>query len=123
MKPKFEADRLDGKIIELLQHDARMSTTEIGKIIGLPQPAVTPRIRARDHEITAIMRLRTTHETLEPHRATGEDCFFVKAGLAHMPKLEATIDALAGPGSVTPPLVLASYPSRPLTAPQGTSQP
>ncbi|MFC7514807.1 Lrp/AsnC family transcriptional regulator [Herbaspirillum sp. GCM10030257] len=155
MKPKFDADRLDWKIIELLQRDARMSNTEIGKIIGLSQPAVTSRIRALEqagviagygarinpralgHEITAIIRLRTTHEKisqclaafertpeiLEAHRVTGEDCFVVKASFAHMPKLEATIDALASLGSVTTSLVLASYPSKPLTAPQGMLQP
>ncbi|RJF99289.1 Lrp/AsnC family transcriptional regulator [Noviherbaspirillum saxi] len=152
MKPKFEADRLDWKIIELLQRDARMSNTEIGKTIGLSQPAVTSRIRALEdagvidgytarinpralgHEITAIIRLRTTHEKIAPclaaferipeileaHRITGEDCFVVKASFAHMPKLEATIDALAMYGSVTTSLVLATYAPKPLTAPTGS---
>lgn len=123
MKPKFEVDRLDREIIELPQRDARMSNTEIGQIVGPSHPAVTSRIRTLYPEITAIIRLRTMHEILEGHRATSQDCVFVKTSLAHMPKLEATINALAGPGSVTPPLVLASYPSRPLTAPQGTRQP
>jgi Lrp/AsnC family leucine-responsive transcriptional regulator len=150
MKPKFEADRIDWKILELLQRDARMTNTEIGKIVGLSQPAVTARIRALEdagviemysarinaralgHEITAIIRLRTSHdkinqclkafnaipEILEAHRITGEDCFIVKASFAQMPKLEATIDALARFGSVTTSLVLASYAPKPLMMPE-----
>ena len=46
MKTKFDADRIDWKIMELLQRDARMTNTEIGKTVGLSQPAVTARIRA-----------------------------------------------------------------------------
>ena len=154
MKPKFEADRIDWKIIELLQRNARMTNTEVGKIVGLSQPAVTARIRmleeagviegyaarinprAVGQEITAIIRLRTTHEKigqclkaferipeiLEAHRITGEDCFIVKATFAHMPNLEAVIDALAKFGAVTTSLVLASYKSKPLTAPAALKQ-
>lgn len=149
MKSKFDADRIDWKIIELLQRDARMTNTEVGKIVGLSQPAVTARIRlleqagviegyaarinprALGQEITAIIRLKTTHEKinqclkaferipeiLEAHRITGEDCFIVKATFAYMPKLEATIDALAKFGSITTSLVLASYKPKPLIAP------
>lgn len=149
MKPKFDADRIDWKIIELLQRDARMTNTEIGKIVGLSQPAVTARIRVLEEagvieaysarinpravgqEITAIIRLKTTHEKinqclkafdripeiLEAHRITGDDCFIVKATFAHMPKLETVIDALAKFGSVTTSLVLASYKQKPLIAP------
>lgn len=149
MKAKFEADRIDWKIIELLQRDARMTNTEIGKIVGLSQPAVTSRIRmledagvieayaarinprALGQEITAIIRLKTTHEKigqclkafeqipeiLEAHRITGEDCFIVKATFAQMPTLEAVIDSLARFGSVTTSLVLASYAPKPLVVP------
>lgn len=149
MKPKFEADRIDWRILELLQRDARMTNTEIGKIVGLSQPAVTARIRALEEagvieaysarinpralgqEITAIIRLRTSHENigaclkafesmpeiLEAHRITGEDCFVVKATFAEMPRLEASIDGLARFGSVTTSLVLASYPPKPLGKP------
>jgi Lrp/AsnC family transcriptional regulator, leucine-responsive regulatory protein len=149
MKAKFNADRIDWKIIELLQRDARMTNTEIGKTVGLSQPAVTARIRALEdagviegytarinpralgQEITAIIRLKTTHEKisaclkaferspeiLEAHRITGEDCFVVKATFAEMPRLEAVIDSLAKLGSVTTSLVLAAYKPKPLTAP------
>lgn len=149
MKQKFEADRIDWRILELLQRNARMTNTEIGKIVGLSQPAVTARIRALEEtgviegysarinpralgqEITAVIRLRTSHEKisaclkafestpeiLEAHRITGEDCFVVKATFAEMPRLEATIDALARFGSVTTSLVLATYPPKPLANP------
>ena len=45
MKRKNEFDRLDWKILEALQADARCTNTEIGKRIGLSQPAVTARIQ------------------------------------------------------------------------------
>lgn len=147
MKPNFEADGIDWKILNILQRNARTSNTEIGRLVGLSQPAVTVRIgaleeagvieaycarvnpRALGQEITALIRLRTTHEKikeclrtfegipeiLEVYRTTGEDCFMIKASFAQMPKLEATIDALAKFGSVTTSLVLATYAQKPLT--------
>lgn len=150
MKPKFEADRTDWRIIGLLQKNARMTNTEIGKIVGLSQPAVTARIQtleaagvieayaarinpsALGMEITAIIRLRTTHEKiaeclktfeqipeiLEANRITGEDCFIVKASFYRMPRLEEVIDCLARFGSVTTSLVLASYPGKPFVEPR-----
>lgn len=153
MKSRFEADRLDWKILELLQRYARMTNTEIGKIVGLSQPAVTARIRAMEEagviegygarvnpralgrEITAIIRLRTTHEkigaclkafediaeVLEGHRITGEDCFLIKTTFAEMPRLEAAIDNLEKFGSVTTSLVLANYAPKPLMPPSGVS--
>ena len=149
MKKKLGIDRIDWKLIELLQRNARMTNTELGKNIGLSQPAVTARIRSLEEggvidgysaqinpravgrEITAIIRLKTTHEKigqclktfehipeiLEAHRITGDDCFIVKATFETMSKLEAAIDALAKFGSVTTSLVLASYKPKPLVAP------
>lgn len=45
MKQKFELDRKDWQILEVLQANARCTNTEIGKRIGLSQPAVTARIQ------------------------------------------------------------------------------
>jgi Lrp/AsnC family transcriptional regulator, leucine-responsive regulatory protein len=45
MKQKSPLDRLDWKILDALQENARYSNTEIGKRIGLSQPAVTARIQ------------------------------------------------------------------------------
>lgn len=150
MKPKFQADRIDWHILGLLQKNARMTNTEIGKTVGLSQPAVTARIRVLEEagviecyttrinpsalgmEITAIIRLKTTHEKiaqclkvfeqvpeiLEANRITGDDCFIVKAAFRRMPRLEEVIDSLAKYGSVTTSLVLASYPGKPLIEPR-----
>jgi Lrp/AsnC family leucine-responsive transcriptional regulator len=150
MKQNFKPDRTDWRILGLLQKNARMTNTDIGKTVGLSQPAVTPRIRALEEagviegytaqvnpralgmEITAIIRLKTTHEKiaqclktfektpeiLESSRVTGEDCFIVKATFARMPRLEEVIDSMAKLGSVTTSLVLASYPGKPLVEPR-----
>ncbi|MGS0896156.1 Lrp/AsnC family transcriptional regulator [Burkholderia stagnalis] len=80
MKPKqTELDRLDWRIIEALQAHARVTNTELGKRIGLSQPAVTARIRRLEEQgviegysarinaervgrdISALIRIQTTH--------------------------------------------------------------
>lgn len=80
MKPKqVDLDRLDWRIIEALQAHARVTTTELGKQIGLSQPAVSVRIkRLEEHgviegysakvnagllgrDISAFIRIQTTH--------------------------------------------------------------
>lgn len=42
---KIEFDALDGKILEILQADARTTLAEIGRRIHLSQPAVAERVR------------------------------------------------------------------------------
>ncbi|WP_323119483.1 Lrp/AsnC family transcriptional regulator [Burkholderia alba] len=80
MKPKqVELDRLDWRIIETLQVHARVTNTELGKQIGLSQPAVSARIkRLEEHgviegysarvnaglmgrDVSALIRIQTTH--------------------------------------------------------------
>lgn len=84
MKPKPpELDRLDWRILESLQKNARMTNTEIGKQVGLSQPAVTARIRRLEDagviegyaarinpglaglHMTALIRIRTTHAQIK----------------------------------------------------------
>ena len=84
MKPKQASlDRLDWKILEALQENARISNTELGKQIGLSQPAVTARIKQlEEHGViegygaklnltrlglhtSAWIRLRTTHAQIQ----------------------------------------------------------
>lgn len=78
MNSKTGPDSIDWKILALLQENARLSNTEIGKTVGLSQPAVTARIQRLEHEgviegytarlnakrlgreITAIIRVKTT---------------------------------------------------------------
>jgi Lrp/AsnC family leucine-responsive transcriptional regulator len=147
MNSKSAPDHIDWKILELLQHNARLSNTEMGKLVGLSQPAVTARIqrledvgviegysarlnpRCLGREISALIRLKTTHANihhclntferiphiLEIYRITGEDCFMVKATFQQMSQLESTIDAIGKFGAVTTTMILATFPPRPLT--------
>jgi Lrp/AsnC family leucine-responsive transcriptional regulator len=82
MKRRLELDHRDWKILEALQTNARCTNTEIGKRIGLSQPAVTVRIQRLEEagiiegytarinakrvgaEIAAIIRLRPQHHEL-----------------------------------------------------------
>lgn len=75
-----ELDATDHAILEALQADGRLPLTELGRRIGLSQPAVSERVRRlEDHGVimgygarinahalglstSAIIRLRTTHE-------------------------------------------------------------
>jgi Lrp/AsnC family leucine-responsive transcriptional regulator len=79
MNSKTGPDTIDWKILKLLQQNARMANTEIGKIVGLSQPAVTSRIQRLEQagaiegysarvdpkklgrEINALIRIRTSH--------------------------------------------------------------
>jgi Lrp/AsnC family leucine-responsive transcriptional regulator len=80
MKPKqIVLDRLDWRILEALQANARVTNTELGKQIGLSQPAVTARIKRLEEQgviegyaarinpglvgrgIAAFIRIRTSH--------------------------------------------------------------
>lgn len=83
MNAKRTLDKLDCRILELLQQNARTSNTEIGKRVGLSQPAVTARIQKLEDdgviegygarinprrvgmEISALIRLKTTHDKIE----------------------------------------------------------
>lgn len=146
MNEKRTLDKLDYRILDLLQRNARMSNTEIGKRIGLSQPAVTARIQRLEDdgviegygarvnarraglEISAFIRLKTTHDKIDAclrtfdampaitaaDRVTGDDCFIVRATVGAMSQLEAVIDSLAAFGAVSTSIVLATYPSKPI---------
>lgn len=82
MNSKSGLDGIDWRILELLQQNARLSNSEIGRRVGLSQPAVTSRIQRLEdggviegytarvnpkrvgREIAAVIRVRTTHEHL-----------------------------------------------------------
>lgn len=77
-------DRLDIAIIEALQENARMPLSEIGRRIGLSQPATSERVKRLEERgiitgycaridpaalglgMLAIIRIRTTHEYIHP---------------------------------------------------------
>jgi len=82
-KPASNASRLDAKdiaIVEALQQDGRIPLSELGRKIGLSQPAMSERVRRLEErgviagygarvdpralglDMMAILRLRTSHE-------------------------------------------------------------
>ena len=89
--PMSELDRLDVAILEALQENARMPLSEVGRRIGLSQPATSERVKRLEERgiiagygvridpaalglgSMAIVRLKTTHEHIKPAlRAFGE---------------------------------------------------
>lgn len=89
--PISELDRLDVAILEALQENARMPLSEVGRRIGLSQPATSERVKRLEERgiiagygvridpaalglgMMAIVRLKTTHEHIKPAlRAFGE---------------------------------------------------
>lgn len=92
MSHRRPLDRLDWKILEALQEDARMSLTSLGKSIGLSQPAMSERVQklvdqnviqgfraivdpaAVGMPITAIIRLKTGNDQIRRCVAFFETC-------------------------------------------------
>ena len=80
MLPRIELDDKDVAILEVLQEDGRIPLSELGRRVGLSQPAMSERVkrledqgvitgygarvdpRALNLGMVAIMRLATTHE-------------------------------------------------------------
>jgi Lrp/AsnC family leucine-responsive transcriptional regulator len=79
--------------------------------------------------MTAIIRLRTTHEhiaaclelfgtmpnVIEVFRLTGEDCFFLKVFVPRPEDLEPIVDSIARYGAVTTSLVLRQEKPKPIS--------
>lgn len=77
-------DQVDRRILELLQHDGRLTGAEVGRRVGLSQPAASARIARLEKagvisgyravvdaarvglHIHAVVRVRTTHANLAP---------------------------------------------------------
>ena len=82
--PDGELDRLDITIIEALQENARTPLSEVGRRVGLSQPATSERVKRLEERgiiagytaridpaalglgMMAIIRLKTTHEYIKP---------------------------------------------------------
>lgn len=83
MTSKLELDKLDFAIIEGLQKDGRIALSELGRRIGLSQPAMSERVKRLEERgvitgysaqinpaalgpgLIVIIRLRTTHEHIQ----------------------------------------------------------
>ncbi len=142
-------DDLDAKdlaILEALQADGRIALSELGRKVGLSQPAMSERVKRLEERgiiagygarldlralglgMTAILRLKTTHEHIraclkqfaeipqivEVHRVTGDDCFVLKAIVPAPEDLAVVVDAIGRFGAVTTSLVLRSEPPKPI---------
>ncbi|MER9677049.1 Lrp/AsnC family transcriptional regulator [Mesorhizobium sp. M0208] len=134
-------DPTDLAIIEIMQEDGRIGISELGRRVGLSQPATSERVKRLEERgvITgykaaalglgtmAVIRLRTTHEhiqaclkkfaqlpeVVEVLRVTGEDCFLVKVVVPSPPDLESIVDSIGRYGTVTTNVVLrAEQPKR-----------
>lgn len=80
----YDLDRLDIAILEALQENARMPLSEVGRRIGLSQPATSERVKRLEERgiisgygarvdaaalglgMMAIVRVKTTHEHIKP---------------------------------------------------------
>ncbi|MBD0382485.1 Lrp/AsnC family transcriptional regulator [Paenibacillus sedimenti] len=131
-------DDIDKKIIEQLQDNARLSMTELGKIIGLTSPAVTERVRKLEDagvivayraivapdklekRVIAYILMETEHckkyvefakhypDVVETHRITGAFSYLTKIVTPSVLTLEAFIDASMANGKPTTLIVLSS---------------
>ncbi|MEJ8305946.1 Lrp/AsnC family transcriptional regulator [Saccharibacillus sacchari] len=111
-------DNVDKEILVQLQEDARLSMTELGKRVGLSQPAVTERVRRLEEQgvieqyrtvlsgekigkpTTAFILFSTLQCTefvefcrqnprvVECHRVTGEACYLIKIAVESNREIE-----------------------------------
>lgn len=83
MTSKYQPDKLDFAIIEDLQTEGRIALSELGRRIGLSQPAISERVKRLEERgvitgysaqvnpaalgsgMLVIIRLRTTHEHIQ----------------------------------------------------------
>lgn len=144
---RYALDPTDIAILEQLQADGRIAIAELGRRIGLSQPATAERMKRLEERgiisgyvarinpaavglpMTAIVRLRTTHEhikaclelfgtmpnVIEVFRLTGEDCFFLKVLVPRPEDLEPIVDSIARYGAVTTSLVLRQENPKPIS--------
>ncbi|WP_426107974.1 Lrp/AsnC family transcriptional regulator, partial [Massilia sp. TSP1-1-2] len=133
-----ELDAYDRKILALLQENARLGFSEIGRRIHLTSPAVAERVRRLEEAgiieaFTARLNLRKlgysfeafinitvdSHEkldawaaarpeVLELHDTTGNHCALIRVALAAPEHLQACLKSLALIGKTTTSVILSS---------------
>ncbi|WP_331271717.1 MULTISPECIES: Lrp/AsnC family transcriptional regulator [unclassified Paenibacillus] len=129
---------MDKQILLVLQEQARISMTELGKAVALSQPAVTERVRRMeergiiDHyravltpekinkQITAFVLFHTkgcqsfvehceqSNDVVELHRISGQYNFLVKVVTETLKTLEEKINEMGVFGDSTTLIVLSS---------------
>lgn len=101
-------DPVDRRVLELLQHDGRLTGAEVGRRVGLSQPATHAQLAP------ALELAAQTSGIVSTLRVTGEDCLIFDIRCADASRLEKVVDALARYGSVTTSLGLRSDETKPL---------
>lgn len=134
----FELDAYDRKIIALLQDDARLTYTEIGRRIHLTSPAVTERVRrleqaqvlngyaarvnlrALGYSFEAFVNITVdSHaaldawaaahpEVLALHATTGNHCALLRLGVTAPEHLQELLKSLGEIGKTSTSIVLSS---------------
>ncbi|ASR44702.1 AsnC family transcriptional regulator [Luteimonas sp. S4-F44] len=72
-------DRIDARILRILQEDARISFTELGERVGLSTTPCTERVRRLEREGV----IQGYHARLDPARLKAGLLVFVQIGLAY----------------------------------------
>lgn len=136
---KFELDNYDRKILSLLQADARLSFSEIGRRIHLTSPAVAERVRrleeaqviqgfgarvnlrALGYSFEALINITTdSHaaidqwanehaEVLALYATTGEQCALMRVAVTAPEHLQSIIQSLGKIGKTQTSIVLSSH--------------
>ncbi|HEX9201175.1 MAG TPA: Lrp/AsnC family transcriptional regulator [Acidobacteriaceae bacterium] len=73
-----ELDRISWKIVEELQHNARISWTELGRRVGLTTPAVTERV----HRLEKLGVIRGFHADISLERLGMPILIFVRLSMS-----------------------------------------
>lgn len=135
---KFELDNYDRKILALLQEDARLSFSEIGRRIHLTSPAVAERVRRLEEAqvidgFAASLNLRAlgysfealinitldSHddldrwakqhlEVLAVYATTGEQCALIRVAVVAPEHLQSIIQSLGKIGKTQTAIVLST---------------
>src|SRR5258706_535813 len=94
----FELDAHDQKILALLQENARLSFTEIGR-----------RVQVTVESHAALDAWAESHaELLSLHATTGSHCAIMRLGLTSPEHLQALLESLGEIGRTTTSMVLSS---------------
>ncbi|MED1782783.1 Lrp/AsnC family transcriptional regulator [Brevibacillus fortis] len=131
-------DQVDKEILMILQDNARISMTELGKMVSLSQPAATERVRRMEDkgvikqyrailapekankQISAYLLFHTKRcekfiefcneypDVLELHRISGQYNYLLKVVTDSMQSLEAFINASGEHGDSTTLIVMSS---------------
>ncbi|MCU6434075.1 Lrp/AsnC family transcriptional regulator [Undibacterium sp. Jales W-56] len=135
----FVLDAYDRKILALLQGDARLSYSEIGRRIHLTSPAVAERVhrleeaqviegfttrlnlRALGYSFEAFVNITVdSHDALDAwaashqevlalHATTGTHCALIRLAVTAPEHLQALIKSLGAIGKTTTSIVLSSH--------------